>query len=325
MSSAPPIKILIDTDTGIDDAMAVVQGLLEPRLDVVGLTSVFGNVDVEQTTRNTLTLLEALNRTDVPVAKGAGKGLIGSPRYSPFVHGNNGVGGAEFPAPSTQPVAEHAAEFIVQQARQQPGELTLVPVGPLTNLAAALTLEPKLPTLIKRVVWMGGVALGPGNVTAVAEADAWHDPEAAEAVFEADWPITMVGLDVTDVTLLYAEDLAEIDRADTPAARYVSAITPFYMDFYEGVLGFRACAMHSALTVAIAADPTLVTETLRAPVRVELSGSLTRGMTIADRRPGRERGAPRDWLPGNLVDIPIAVDSDAFRARFLELVCTPTP
>jgi inosine-uridine nucleoside N-ribohydrolase len=321
VNSPDPIKVLIDTDTGIDDAMAVVYALLDPRLELVGLTSVFGNVDVEQTTRNTLALLEALDRVDVPLAMGAAKGLIGSPTFSPHVHGVNGVGDAEFAEPQITPVSEHAAEFIVRLAREQPGELTLVPVGPLTNLALALALEPKLPQLIKRVVWMGGVAVGPGNVTPVAEADAWHDPEAAEAVFEAGWPITMVGLDVTDVTLLHGADLERIGRADTPAARYVAAITPFYIDFYEKVLGFRACAMHSALTVAVVAQPSLITDSLHAPVRVELSGSLTRGMTVADRRTGRDSGADREWLAGNLVEIPIAVDSAAFIKLFLELVC----
>jgi purine nucleosidase len=307
-------KVIIDTDTGVDDAMAVVHALLDPRLDVVALTSVFGNVDVEQTTRNTLAILEVLGREDVPVAKGAAKGLVGEPIFSPHVHGADGVGDAALPEPTIQAVDETAAELIVRLAHEQPGELTLVPIGPLTNLALALELEPKLPELVPHVVWMGGVVERPGNVTPVAEADAWHDPEGADRVFATDWRITMVGLDVTDVTLMDEADFARMSRADTPAARYLTAITPFYMDFYESVLGFRACAMHSALTTAIAADPSLVTRRLHAPVRVELSGTLTRGMTVADRRGLRAQ-------PGREVDIPLEVDVEAFKRLFFELVC----
>jgi purine nucleosidase len=187
-----------------------------------------------------------------------------------------------------------------------------------------LTLEPELPRLVRRVVWMGGVVQAPGNVTPVAEADAWHDPESAEIVFQADWPITMVGLDVTDVTLMYARDLEQMNDADTPAARYLRAITPFYMDFYEQVLGFRACAMHSALTVALVADPSLATSSIQAPIHVELVGSLTRGMTVADRRRGRTDVAP-EWLVAGLVDIALTVDSEAFRQRLFELVCGRVP
>ena len=314
-----PTKVIIDTDTGVDDAMAVVYALLEPRLRVVALTTVFGNVDVGQTTRNTLTLLEAMGNTNIPVAKGAAKGYVGEPSFSPYVHGDNGVGNANFPDPALAPVEETAAELIVRLAREQPGELTVIPVGPLTNIALALELEPALPTLIREVVWMGGVVERPGNVTPVAEADCWHDPEGADLVFAADWPITMVGLDVTDVTLMDADDLERMRTAGTRAGKYLAAITPFYMDFYERILGYRACAMHSALTTAIVGSPELVTRSLQAPVRIELTGTLTRGMTVADRR---SRNA-REPLPGRDVEIPLEVDSTAFKRRFFELVCAP--
>jgi purine nucleosidase len=317
------VKLLIDTDTGVDDAMAVVLGLLDPRVDVVAVTSVFGNVDVEKTTRNTAYILELLGREDVPLARGAAKGLLGTPQYAPFVHGEDGVGNAGFPEPALQPGSEHAAQLIIRMAREHPGELVLVPVGPLTNVALALALEPDLPRLVREVVWMGGVVATPGNVGPVAEADAVHDPEAAQMVFEAHWPVTMVGLDVTDTTLLTADDLARIEAADTPAARYLARITPFYMDFYSQRLGFRACAMHSALAVAVAADPSLIIASVEAPVAVELWGRHTRGMTVADRRARPDTGftaidSPR---PARVVT---GVDEARFKASFLDLVTRPT-
>jgi purine nucleosidase len=323
MATAPR-KVLIDTDTGIDDAMAVVYALNEPRLEVVGLTSVFGNVSVELTTANTLQILELLDRRDIPCAAGAACGLTGDPpNFAPYVHGDDGVGNAaaRFPPPTLEPTGESAAELIVRLAREHAGELYLAPIGPLTNVALALALEPKLTTLVKGVVWMGGVVQGPGNVTPVAEADAVHDPEAAQAVLAADWPVTLVGLDVTDVTLLTEADFVRIERSDTVSARYLAEITPFYMDFYSNVLGFRACATHSALTVALIAHPQLVCKEIEVPVAVELHGSLTRGMTVADRRGGGDRGA-RQMLVGHRVRIPLEVDSRGFIELFVEAVTT---
>jgi purine nucleosidase len=248
------------------------------------------------------------------------KGLVGEPSFAPYVHGDDGVGNAAstFGEPSSAPLAENAASLIVRMAREQPGEIVLVPIGPLTNIALALQLEPRLPELVRGLVWMGGVINGPGNVTAVAEADAAHDPEAAQMVFEADWPLTMVGLDVTDVTLMREEHFERLAMSDTVAASYLAAITPFYMDFYSKVLGFRACAMHSALTVAIVAHPDLVLEEVNLPVAVELQGSITRGMTVADRRPGSEAGA-RELLPAKIVRIPLRVDEERFMDTFLRL------
>jgi purine nucleosidase len=314
------LRAIIDTDTGIDDAMGVAYGLLCPELDIIALTSIFGNVDIDLTTRNTLALPELIGAPAVPTARGAHKPLLGAPAFYPQVHGANGVGDADFPEPTATLLDEPAAQTIVRLVRAHPGEVVLVPIGPLTNLALAAMLDPELPRLVKRVVWMGGVVATPGNVTPVAEADALSDPEAAQAVLEADWPVTMVGLDVTDFTIFEAEDLERVRAADTPAARYVAAIAPFYMDFYGGILGRPACAMHSPLAVAIAADPSLVVRAERYPMAVELAPGLTRGMTVADRRGGRDTGR-REGLSAQDVEVVLEVDVERFKARFLEVIC----
>jgi purine nucleosidase len=317
--SETPTMVVVDTDTGIDDAMGVAYALVSPRLDVLALTTVFGNVDVDRTTRNTLSIPEQLGVPAPPVSRGAARAFIEPPVTYEFVHGSDGVGDAGFPPPSGSESGEHAAQTIVRLAKERPGEVVLVPIGPLTNLALALMLEPELPSLVKRVVWMGGVVMGPGNVTPVAEADAALDPEAVRMVLGADWPVTMVGLDITDRVLFERSDYDRLHASGSSAARYVTAIAPFYMSFYEKILGRWACAMHSPLTVAIAADPSLVTETLTCPVSVELAPGITRGMTVADRRGGREEGA-REGLEAKDVEVVLDVDIDRFKAEFMEVI-----
>jgi purine nucleosidase len=317
-------KVIIDTDTGIDDAMGVVYGLLSPELDVLAVTTVFGNVDVEKTTRNSATILQLLGRTDVPLAKGAAKGLLGVPRFNPEVHGEDGVGNSNFPDPAVKPVRAHAAQLIIDVARHHPGEVTLIGLGPLTNIALAASLDPELPSLVNRVVWMGGAVSVPGNVTPVAEADAAHDPESAAIVLAADWPVTIIGLDVTDSTLLRQRDLDLIRRSGSPAAAYVARIVPFYMNFYSPLLGERACAMHSPLTVAAVAHPDLIVSSADIPMTVELSGSHTRGMTVADRRPGQDSDA-RSWLRAKRVCYATDVDRERFIELFVSRVTQAAP
>lgn len=313
-------KVIVDTDTGIDDAMGCILALKLSELDVVGFTSVFGNVDVGSTTRNTAALLEQIGRPDVPLARGAARGFVGLPVFNPEVHGADGVGNANFPAPSVVPVTEPAATYIIAEARKHPGEITFVALGPLTNLALAYLLEPELPRLLAGVVWMGGAVYAPGNVTPVAEADARHDPEAAQIVFEADWPIMLVSLDVTDNTLFRPADLDRLEASDTLAARYLKRVIPFYMDFYSPLLGERACAMHSALTVGLTGRPDLIRASEALPLTVELHGALTRGMTVADRRTGRIGSADRDWMDAKPVTVIRDVDRSAFVQLFIDRI-----
>ena len=314
--------MIIDTDTGVDDAMGVVYGLLAPELDVVALTTVFGNMSTDITTENTLRLLEEVGATSTPVHRGAEKGLLGRPTFNPEVHGADGVGDAGFPPATIATAEDHAALAIIEAAHRHPGEVTFVGLGPLTNLALALALDPTVADSLAGVVWMGGVVSTPGNVGPVIEADAAHDPEAAQMVFEAEWrtPLVMVGLDVTDDTLFTRADLVRVAAADSPTARYVAAIAPFYMRFYEPLVGQYACAMHSPLATAIAALPDLATRSVTAVASMSLAPGVTRGMTVLDRRPGQGTEA-RTWATGQPVSAVLDVDRDRFKSIYLDTIC----
>jgi inosine-uridine nucleoside N-ribohydrolase len=192
-------RVIFDTDPGVDDAMALCFAMAHPRIDLVGITTTFGNVTVPQATTNALYLTQLAGRS-IPVAQGAAKPLVKHAEAPPdFIHGADGLGNlpSRQPANGAKADARSAAQFIVDMARAQPGQITLVPVGPLSNIAAALALEPQLPKLIKSVVLMGGAVKEGGNVSPVAEANIWNDPHAADAVFTAGFDLTMVGLDVT--------------------------------------------------------------------------------------------------------------------------------
>lgn len=286
-----PTKVLLDCDTGVDDTMAILYACLHPEVELVGVGSVWGNVDVPTATRNTLHTLELVGRGDVPVAQGAAGPLAGGPaHYAYFVHGDDGQGNAGVTRPSGRPVPGTAAEQIVRLARRHPGELVLVPVGPLTNIALALALEPELPRLVRGVSLMGGVALAPGNVSPVAEANIAHDAEAAAAVFRAPWPITMVGLDVTMRTLITPERRAVLDAGGS-LGRYVSRILQFYGDFIGQDFGGWFATMHDTMAVAAAAGTLGIRLAPVVNVEVDTSGGISHGQTVCDLR-GLYRGYP---------------------------------
>jgi purine nucleosidase len=311
----PSTRVVIDCDTGVDDAMAIFYGLLAPEIEVVGLTCCWGNSWVETTTANTLRLLEIVRMPSIPVAMGARKPLLGPIwKLGTGVHGADGQGNTNLPPPKLQPVKEPAAELLVRLAHEHPGELTLVPVAPLTNVATALALDPGIAHLFKEVVLMGGNFLVSGNAAKWAEANIWHDPEAAQMVFEAGWPITVVGLDVTMKTLLSEQRLAELAGCGTPAARHISLISRYYLDNFAARYGRRECTMHDALALAIAADRGLATHMPLARVDVELTGTHTRGMTAADLRPW----ASTEHANAHVV---LEVDSARFIERWMKILC----
>ncbi|MFN8524640.1 MAG: nucleoside hydrolase [Chloroflexota bacterium] len=307
-------SVVIDCDTGVDDAMAIFYGLLAPHIDIVGLTCVWGNIWVETATLNTIRLLELVDRTDIPVAMGAGKPLVGPQwKLGDGVHGADGQGNVNLPAPRTKPVNESAADLLIRLAHERPGELVLVPVGPLTNIATALLQDPSIAKLYKSVVLMGGNFLAPGNAAKWAEANIWHDPEAAQIVFEAGWPVTAVGLDVTLKTMLSEGRLTEMRDANTVAGNHLHRISQFYLERYAARRGRRECSMHDALALGIAADPSLATHSPRVRVDVELNGTHTRGMTVGDFRP---------WASGPEANanVVLEVDSARFIDRWMDVI-----
>jgi purine nucleosidase len=271
--------IIIDTDPGIDDAMAIFFALAHSGLDVIGLTTIFGNVTTELATANALRLLDIAGRPDVPVVRGAADPLCVP--YSgavPFVHGDDGQGNVSLAGPSRAPLDTTAAQFIVEQVMARPGEITLVPIGPLTNLALALRLEPRIAANVRDVVLMGGNALGLGNATPAAEANVRNDPEAADLVFGAEWPVTMVGLDVTHRVFMDDAHLAEYGRIDTPTARHVAAILPFYRRFYGERVGIEGIYVHDSSAIAYVVAPELF-RSERWPIRVDCTAGISRGKT----------------------------------------------
>ena len=317
MSDRAPTRVVIDCDTGVDDTMAIFYGLLSPDIDVVALTCVWGNISAETATRNTLRLLEMLDRPSIPVALGANKPLIGPEwEFGQGVHGADGQGNLDLPPPTLTSANESAAELIVRLAHEHPGELTLLPTGPLTNVATAVLMDPEIAKLYKEVVLMGGAFLAKGNAARWGEANIWHDPEAAQIVFDAGWPVTAVGLDVTDKTMLSQERLDRLRDSGTPAGVHIHRITRYYVDRYSARTGRRECAMHDALALAIATDPSLVLEAPKVRVDVELTGTHTRGMTVGDFR---------SWVSSDDANatVVLRVDSERFIERWMETLSRP--
>ena len=292
--AAEPLKVVMDVDTGVDDAMAILYGLLAPEVEIVAFGTVWGNAPVEVCTTNTLRLLEMTGQPGIPVAEGAGKPIMGPLTHvSTDVHGEDGQGNVNLGPPTIRATGESAAGQLIRLAHERPGELTLVAVGPLTNVAAAVLADPRIARLYRGVVIMGGAFFTPGNVTRVAGANGWHDPEAAQAVYEAGWPITTVPLDVTHTVCVTGALLDRLRDSGTPAGRHVHKITQHYLARYERTFpGQSQCSMHDALALGIAADRSLIKRSKRARVDIELTGTLTRGMTVGDFRPwAREEDA----------------------------------
>lgn len=303
------IPVVLDVDTGIDDAMAIWYALASPRLEVVGITTCFGNGGIEATTRNTLLAVEMSGR-HVPVYQGAAHPLASAAvDTAEAFHGNNGLGEARLPPVRGRAERQPAAEYLA--AALEDGSTTLVATARLTNLALALALYPELARRIPRVVVMGGAAFCPGNVTPVAEANIWGDPEAAALVFESGIPITLVGLDVTHQACLADRHL--VPCAPDPARAYAEVLavaSEFYMRAYNpgAARGERTCPLHDPLAVAAAEDPSVLT-TRPYSVTVSLQDPVTRGMTVVDAR-GR---AP---APRHPVDVAVGVDAPRFVQEF---------
>jgi purine nucleosidase len=300
-------RVLFDTDPGIDDSMAILLAFSSPEIEVVGLSTVFGNTGVDVTTANALRLVELAGHPEIPVAAGANKPLL-RPNTSRghLVHGKNGLGEAEMPEPKGKPDPRRAPQLIIDTIMANPGEITLVPLGPLTNVALAVATEPRIAENVREVVLMGGAATVPGNVSPVAEANIRNDPEAAHIVFHAGWPITMIGLDVTMKSVMSEEYLDELREADRPFTDFIHAITKHYLNFYREHGFSEGMPVHDSSALAYVIDPTLFT-TKHAYVDVDHMSQHHHGQTVADWR--GQRGVDPN------VNVAIDVDND----RFLDL------
>lgn len=265
------LKLIIDTDPGIDDAMAILYAIAAPEIDLLGLTTVFGNVTTPKATRNALYLLEQAG-IEIPVAEGLHRPRIGPP-FPPTsaVHGAEGFGTLAVPTPQRRALVETAPEYLVRMARAHQGELLLCPIGPLTNIAAAMELDPSFCSNLKGMVVMGGSLRAGGNITPAAEANFYHDPHAADFVLRHGCNMTLVGLDVTNRVICPRSFFARLASESPKMGGLLHDMAEFYIDFYETVGKFAGCGMHdpSALVACIA--PELFTTEPHA-LRVTLSG-----------------------------------------------------
>ena len=318
--SPPKDLLVIDVDTGIDDALALLYACAHADAKILGVSTVVGNVTLASATRNTRAVLAMIGRSDIPVWPGAATPMSTAPTDASVVHGESGLGYAALPEPKTPAASAHAVDAIIATARAHVGKLTLVATGPLTNIALAVLREPDLPRLVKRFVIMGGAFGDPGNVTPCAEFNIWHDPEAARIVFRmfggvGSAAVVAVGLDVTRKTTFNADDIAAFARrvAGSPRGpalvRFVEDSSRHYFELMEKWHGARYLTLHDPLALGVALDPTLV-KTRQCTVDVETSGRITMGATIPDWRGQWGR------LPN--AEVAVEVEAERFKAMFFD-------
>lgn len=284
-------KAIIDTDPGTDDALAMLLAFNSPELDVRAITIVAGNVTADLGIENALKVASLANRCDMPIAKGAMGPLFQKLNTEEFWNGRNGLGGAELPPSKCTATPQFGPDLIIEMVHRYPHEITLIPIGPLTNIALAVSKDPSIVPLVKDVVLMGGSITG-GNVNAASEFNIHSDPEAASIVFNAGWPITMVGLDVTEHTLITDADVARLESKGGPEAKFAAAVARFQIGTYQGT-GFGGGAVHDALAVGAVIDPSfLKTQDMR--VDIETDGKFTRGETVGNRGNAVDRVVPKN-------------------------------
>ncbi|XP_022974001.1 probable uridine nucleosidase 2 [Cucurbita maxima] len=303
-------KTIIDTDPGIDDAMAIFLALQSPELDVLGLTTIFGNVYTTLSTRNALHLLEIAGRADIPVAEGSHVTITKGTklRVADFVHGADGLGNQNFPPPNGKPIDQSAAAFLVEQANLYPGEVTVVALGPLTNIALALQLDPGFPKKIGKIIILGGAFFVNGNVNPAAEANIFGDPEAADMVFTSGADVLVVGLNVTHQVVMTEADRDKLGRSDGKFAKYLCKILDIYFSYHRYAYETKGVYLHDPATVLAAVDPSLFTYT-EGVVRVQTTG-ITRGLTILYNNKKRF-GEVSEWCDKPTVKVAVTVDAPA--------------
>jgi purine nucleosidase len=303
-----PRRVLLDTDPGIDDALAILLGLAAPEISLQGLAVVHGNCPLGEAVANALSVLELAGAGQLPVAVGCDRPLL-RPRFNaPEVHGVAGLGYARLPAAAGRPVAEHAVDMLIRQIMAAPGELALVAIGPLTNVAMALRKEPRAAAALGELIIMGGAFRVEGNASPLAEFNIYADPHAAQIVLTSGAPITIMPWDITrDVRLLQA-DIDRLLARGGPIAAFIAEATRFYMEMHLARLGFAGCSLNDPAALALAYLPSLA-QTRALNVEVELAGELSLGKTVGDFL-GKTDRAPN-------VRLVEAFDGPAFVEHFL--------
>ncbi|HSC02003.1 MAG TPA: nucleoside hydrolase [Solirubrobacteraceae bacterium] len=303
--------VILDCDPGHDDAIALLLALGSPEIELLGVTTVAGNQTLEKTTANAIRVLDHVNRTDVPVAAGAPRPLVREPRTAGEVHGETGLDGPDLPGPSRLPEPMHAIDWIAQAVGESPEPVTLVPTGPLTNIALFLARYPGLESQLERIVLMGG-AIGEGNTTPAAEFNIWVDPEAAHRVFQSGVDITMVGLDVTHQALMTPPHVERL-AAGGKAGKLVADLYEFYSQFHQRHYGWQGAPVHDAVAMAHVIDGTLLT-TQHCGLLVDTGPEPSRGRTHVD-------------LHGNMgwaanCHAAVSIDADRFLEFLITRICS---
>ena len=297
-------RILIDADPGIDDACALLLALASPEISLEGVSIVHGNCSLEQGTINGLSILELGNASHLPLARGCELPLVQPSLLAPETHGNTGLGYANLPSPSSKPIRQHGVDFLIERILTSPGEITLLAIGPLTNVALAIRQEPRIVDSIKELIIMGGAIRSEGNTTALAEFNIYVDPHAAHIVFHAGIPTTLVPLDVTYQCILTAGDVARLQVLDSPITTFIKDATKFYMEYHDDYQGIEGCVINDPLALALTFAPELC-DYRELPVDVDISGGISTGKTLADvynygKKPANMKVAlgvrPRDFI-----------------------------
>ncbi len=317
-------RVIIDTDPGIDDAAAIFLALASPELSIDAFTTVYGNGAVESSTNNLLRILKAAGRLDIPVYQGTAKPLVRAANegFASQVHGEDALGNTSFPlpVPEESPLSEgFAALELVHRVAASPGEITLIALGRLTNVALALSLEPRLAQWVAEIIVMGGAVAVPGNVSPVASANLYEDPEAAAIVYSSGAPLVQVGLDVCNLVMISQAQLEMVSQAATATARLLAAATPCLRDYYlgRGLIRQQDGIRYNDLpAVAYAIEPGLF-ESRDLYVEIEWQSPLTRGQTVAYRNGGR----------GNTPNVRVCLEVDAARLAemFTQRICRHQP
>ena len=276
-----PKRIIIDTDPGIDDSLAILLALASPEVTLEGLTVVHGNCSAEQGTRNALSILELAGAGYVPVATGCDLPLVQPSLLAPETHGGQGLGYAKLPSPRNQARAGHACDFLIERIMSNPGEITLVALGPLTNVALALRLEPRIAQNVKEVVIMGGAIRHEGNTTPLAEFNTFVDPHAAHIVYHSGMPITLVPLDVTYQVILTRPDVDRLKALPSGIPQFIEDATRFYMEFHDEYQKIEGCVINDPLALALTFAPDLC-DYWEHYVDVDINNGISMGNTFAD-------------------------------------------